>query len=228
VPDSEYYLQQGDLRLIDVTDPRKPVQVSDWSAFRDGGFRAEEGYPWGHSVSVNAAGTMAAFSTWDGGAALLDITDPAHPTLRSRITYPAGSAGNTHSAVFLPDDSRLLIADETLTPVEPPHPWGFLRIWDIREPTAPTEIAQFATRRSREKPTGSGVYSIHNPVVRGNLAYLSWFSDGVRVLDISRPEAPREIASYVPASAYVWGIHEANGTVVASDINSGLYVLKLR
>ena len=68
-------------------------------------------------------------------------------------------------------------------------------------------------------------------------AYISWYSDGLRVVDFSSPAAPREIASFVPpdlpdpvgffpAKALVWGVYVQGDLILISDTNGGLYVLK--
>jgi hypothetical protein len=85
------------------------------------------------------------------------------------------------------------------------------------------------------------VFSAHNPVVQGDLLFVSWYSDGVRVLDIRDPTEPREVASWMPPAAaapgaarsslgagpMVWGVAVEGDLVVASDVNSGLWVLRL-
>ncbi|HLH25469.1 MAG TPA: PA domain-containing protein [Chloroflexota bacterium] len=122
--------------------------------------------------------------------------------------------------------------------------FGGLRFWDLSDPAAPRAISTYATPRSLVDPTTGptepGRFSAHNPVVRGDLLFASWFSDGVRVLDIQDPAAPREIAAWVPPpgtapeavrnylgeGAQVWGVAVDGDLVVASDINSGLWVLR--
>src|SRR6266508_4229127 len=49
---------------------------------------------------------------------------------------------------------------------------------------------------------GAGDHSIHNPLVVGETVYVSWYSDGIRVLDVSDPTNPREIASFVPPAGH--------------------------
>jgi hypothetical protein len=117
---------------------------------------------------------------------------------------------------------------------------GGLRIWDISNLAAPRQLAVYQTPDSAAfPPPDDGFYTVHNPEVAGNVAYLSWYSDGLRVLDISDPANPREIASYVPPAAHnpfgvefpnrtlVWGVHLAGDLVLLSDINGGLYVLRV-
>ena len=125
------------------------------------------------------------------------------------------------------------------------HDFGGLRLWSLADPSNPQPLATYQTPRSHvdpvEGPAEEGRFSAHNPVVRGNLLFVSWYTDGVRVLDIEDPAAPREIASWTPPARaqprairtylgdapQVWGVAVEGDLIVASDINSGLYVLRL-
>ena len=74
--------------------------------------------------------------------------------------------------------------------------------------------------------------------VDGDRAYVSWYSDGVLVLDISDPYHPVEVGRYTQSGLAfeeanggpqdVWGVYKEAGSprVYASDRNGGLYVLK--
>ncbi|PTX58174.1 hypothetical protein C8P63_11848 [Melghirimyces profundicolus] len=68
---------------------------------------------------------------------------------------------------------------------------------------------------------------MHDPKVQGNLLYLSHYSDGVRVVDISDRKNPVEVASYVPDRAMVWGVFLHRNEILASDMRSGLKVVRL-
>lgn len=113
--------------------------------------------------------------------------------------------------------------------------YGDLRLWDVHDPRHPVALARYATPEARDATAAAGGnWSVHNPVVVGSTLYASWYSDGVRVLDISRPSAPREIASWTgegrPAAAgpmNVWGVAVEGDLVLASDLGFGLYVLRL-
>ncbi len=237
VPGSEGRWGQGDFRLVDVTDPRNPAQVSHWGVRAGLGLAPSPNQRFfAHSAWTNADGTVAILSYWDAGAILLDINDPANPVYLGRTVYPAGADGDTHSIWLAHGESVLLVADEDFNPRN--GSWGFLRLWDIKNPAEPVEIGRFGTENALSG-RGGGTYTIHNPFVVGQTAYLSWYGDGVRAVDIADPRAPREIARWVPPAsadpssasppaALVWGVYVMGDLVLASDINAGLYVLRHR
>ncbi len=116
---------------------------------------------------------------------------------------------------------------------------GGVRVWDISNLAAPRQLSEIQTADSTAFPApGPGWYSAHNPVVVGDLAFVSWYSDGVRVFDIANPAAPRELASYVPPAGrnplqtefpdgpLDWGVYVDGNLVYLSDINGGLYLLR--
>ena len=112
--------------------------------------------------------------------------------------------------------------------------WGFLRFFDISDPTDPVQIATFATENTFNPDVATiGTWSVHNPEVRGSTLYASWYNDGVRVIDISDPRNPRETAFWVGEGApegappvNIWSVVPHGDLLVASDRDFGLYILK--
>ena len=116
--------------------------------------------------------------------------------------------------------------------------FGGLRFWDIADPAQPRALGSVQTPRSRvdraHGPAEPGQFSVHNPVVQGDLLFVSWYSDGVRVLDTGDPGAPSEVAAWIPTGRdmpgavrnslgegpTIWGIAVEGNLVVASDVNS--------
>ena len=245
---------RGDFRLIDVTNPNSPVEVSDWGVIHDAGGPLNPGQGcdpdpvFGHSAEPSADGKLAFIAYWDSGFVALNVTNPANPVLEGHTVYGTDEDGDGHSSMY--DDTRKLLfsADEDFGKhcgpgIEPGY--GYLRIWDYSNLAAPTQIGEFRTRNSMTGgPTGSGDYTIHNPMIHGTDVYISWYSDGVRVVDASNPRAPREVAYFVPPAGQnpvkpsqravlsqtpqVWGVFvdEATGLVYASDMNTGLWILE--
>ncbi|MDQ3859121.1 MAG: hypothetical protein M3327_11870 [Actinomycetota bacterium] len=207
-----------------------------------------------HSVITNRTATRAYLSYWDLGTVILDISDPAHPRFLGRTRYPSEAEGNAHST-WLAKGGRILIqTDEDFDP-EPGEGteagWGFARFFDVKDPANPVQIGTLALPTTRRLPAPLGFFSVHDPKVRGSRAYFSWYSEGVVVAKISRPATPRVIAQFVPpatadpmgyfgpyfldlppsenpAFPFVWGVFPYRNYVLASDINSGLWVLKVR
>jgi len=112
--------------------------------------------------------------------------------------------------------------------------YGDLRLWNVSDPAHPAQVGRFATPEAHDQSAAGGLWSVHNPEVRGNTLYASWYSDGVRVVDITRPSAPRELAAWKgedrPAGAPavdIWGVAVRDDLVLASDRSYGLYVLRL-
>jgi hypothetical protein len=72
-------------------------------------------------------------------------------------------------------------------------------VYDFADRADPVQIGEYRTPNSLGiGAVGAGDYSIHNPLVVGQTLYASWYSDGIRVLDVSDPTSPTEIASFVP------------------------------
>ncbi len=121
------------------------------------------------------------------------------------------------------------------------NPWGFVRIWDFSDPMAPVLASTFLTEHAENltgPPDPRGTFSVHNVIVEDNKAYISWYSDGVLIVDISDPYSPVEVARFHREGPQfeaenggiqdVWGIYKEKNLpwIYASDRNGGLYVLK--
>lgn len=136
--------------------------------------------------------------------------------------------------------SAIVVSNNLITST----PWSGVRIWDYSDPANPVLASTFDTTCSAlavfdpAKCDARGTYSVHNVIVEGTKAYLSWYSDGVLILDISDPYHPKEIARYHEAGAAFearnggiqnfWGIYKVveEPWIYASDRNGGLYILK--
>jgi hypothetical protein len=246
----------GDFQLVDVSDPTNPVLTDDWAAHRDGGFPA--GAPFfpppydcsdplcrgdfpaifDHSASPSTDGQTAYLAYWDLGAVILDISDPSNVTYVGRTVYPADSDGDTHSAVANPAGTLLATTDEDFSPIAGTHvpgdTWGFARLWSLADPADPTHLSDVTTPHSLTNSVG-GIFSVHNPQFVGSKLYLSWYSDGVRIFDVSNPTTPQEVGFYRPRPhrgalaphpiPLDWGVHVVGGRIYLSDMFFGLYVL---
>lgn len=250
-PDGGATPGQADFRIVDVSDPTNPVDVGEWGAWAElglfpfyedenGVFRAN----FVHSVIVDKK--RAYLSYWDLGTVILDIWDPANPAFLGHTEYAAHEEGNAHSSWLGRGGNLLIQTDEDFDPS--PHPvletaWGYARFFDISDPANPVQLATFKMPTTTQFPPPFGYFSVHDPKVRGSLAYFSWYSEGVVIVDISQPDNPRIVAQFVPPPApdpmgffgppdvafpFVWGVFVERNYILASDINSGLWVFQVR
>ena len=193
----------GGALIMDVaTDPRNPVRV---------GGVGERYY---HDAFVRND-TLVGAAINDGGADIVDVTDKENPVILGRISYPFAG---THNTAITSDGAYVLTSDEIgFTPKT-------MKVWDIADLDDPIMVAAYSPNL---------VETIHNIRVRGRYAFVAWYTAGVRVIDMADPLHPREVAS---ADTYggpdggfngVWEVYPflPSGRILASDRNSGLYLL---
>ena len=246
---------RGDFRLIDVTDPSGAVETASWGVRRNqvpglpaAGIGCDPDAIYGHSAEPSADGKRAFVAHWDSGFIDLDVTDPARPVYRGRTAYASNADGDAHSSQY--DEARglLFTADEDFCKTSGPATekgWGYLRVYSPASAGGWNQIGSFKTANTiGTDDRKAGDYTIHNPLLEGTDLYVSWYSDGIRVLDTRRPGAIVEVASFVPPAAnnpvqpsqrgvltnttQVWGVAYDKGRdlVFGSDMNSGLWIVK--
>ncbi len=216
----------SDLHIIDIGDPRNPTEAGRWGLDKQGKTL--------HDVIVQDG--YAYLSYWDDGVIALDVGagthggTPTEPAFVSQFKYPIG---NTHTAwrhgryLFVGDE----IYPEGWNADRPIEARGYVHVIDFADPDAPTEVAWY------EVPEAGA----HNVWVEGDRLYVGYYQAGLRVVDISGElrgdlyRQGREIASLkttdarttVPNWPMTWGAQLFKGNLFTSDLNSGLWILRL-
>ena len=72
-----------------------------------------------------------------------------------------------------------------------------------------------------------GSCSAHYFDVKGSLIAYAWYGQGTRILDISEPEKPIQVAYFRPDGGNVWASYFRNGYVYTADAARGVDILKL-
>lgn len=126
----------------------------------------------------------------------------------------------------------------TATSEQPPT-WGHLRVYAETAGDEWSQVGEFmGPAEGPNTPPGS--WSIHNTEVLGDRAYSSWYSAGIVALDLTNPAAPVQVGQFVPDTskrfanslgtgpAEVWGvaIDPTTGTIYASDMRTGLWIVQ--
>lgn len=216
-----------DFRIYRVTNPRRPAEIGGWGAWAELGLHPKPNDKiarFVHSVRTNDAATRAYLSYWDLGTVILDIRDPRHPRYLGRT--PSGQ-GHAHS-VDVSADGKVLVETHETGAGRPVY-------YDISDPAHPRRLSSLYPRGYRNT-------SVHDAKFKHGRTYFSWYDLGVAVADSRNPSRPRIVARFATRSDYrnpqlgcleypctfVWGVFPYRDYVLASDMNSGLYVFRVR
>jgi len=126
-----------------------------------------------------------------------------------------------HNTAVTDDRKHILVTDEVGNLPRA------LKIWNIQDLGNITYVTNW-------QPTGITSAVIHNVEIYGKYALIAHYSAGVRLVDISNPAVPTEVAYYdtYPSNDFgnyegCWGVYMfPSGKIIASDRSTGLYVLK--
>ena len=113
--------------------------------------------------------------------------------------------------------------------------WGYVRLFDYSAGKM-TELDTYAIPEAHDQDyvRGFGDLSVHEVAtsqVRDDLAYLSYYSGGFRVLKITDDEKFAEVGHFIDVGgSNFWGVEvfQSGGVeyVAASDRDSGLYIFR--
>lgn len=151
------------------------------------------------------------------GVHIVDATDKSRPKFISRIAY---TGSGTHNAATTTDGRYLLTTDEIgSTPKT-------MKVWDVSDPVNWQFVAEYQ---------GDPNAIVHNVFVRGDLAIMSYYTAGMKVVDVSNPLDPREIGGYDTYQGTgggfdgAWSVYPffPSGKIIIGDMESGLYVVDI-
>jgi choice-of-anchor B domain-containing protein len=158
--------------------------------------------------------TLFAACIYAGQAVALDVSNVAAPAVLGQWSTP----GNfTHNSWTSEDGNHLFTTDENAT--------GYLTVYDISDLGNVVEVAQFSANPNA---------IVHNVRVKGDTAFVSYYTEGVRLLDISDPTTPVEFGYYDTWPGASGGFHGdwdvdpfyPSGVFIVSDIESGLWIFR--
>lgn len=196
--------------IAEVSDPTAPALVASLGEYA-------------HSVFVDVVDErpLVYLANYEDHVPIFDFTDPTSPALLARAAIGPGveihdlyaegtrlyvngttsgfhvvdvdlATGDTvvHGSVETPYSHASwvgTIGDRTVAIHGDEGRGALLRVYDV-DPTSEAFLSELGRFQTREE------VSIHNMILAGDRAYVAYYQDGVRVLDLSDPSAPTEIA----------------------------------
>ncbi|RKH36012.1 hypothetical protein D7Y13_04480 [Corallococcus praedator] len=244
--------------VYDISTPAEPTFVRNLPT---GTFGA-------HTVLVDGERLYAMVP--NTGTFVYDVSQPLNPVQRARITVPGDpDSGGPHdtfaygnrlyvSNAFGPytvldvtdlDDVRPLgqyprpdlayshhsavgtFAGRTLAFEGGEFNSSHLRVLDVTDPARIVKLGEFRMR---------SITSIHNLILRGTRLYVAWYHEGLRVLDVSNPTKPTQVAHYntfresdpyrgdslfegvygvrVPGDGHVYSVDSSRGLLIFNEL----------
>jgi hypothetical protein len=201
VGDMAYVVSGNKFHIVSLADPANPVEVgqASWSDY------------WG-GMSICVVGNLA-YVNPGYGVIVYDVSDPAH--LMTLTDWQPWPGCEVEQFLVLGDIAIMKVIDDALFIVDisdlgnihivggnfPPEPScpvmpvGMvgeylclrgvgLSMWDISDPTLPVKVAEIDTQ-----------FIVGGATLSGNYAYAGTWADGLRIIDISNPLQPFEVAS---------------------------------
>lgn len=231
------------LRIIDLADPARPVEVGRWwpeGMYAEGG--EQPTWPAGRRCAHHHLlrdGVIGYAAWWDNGVYVLDLSDESRPRELGHLDLTTEDSGCTHTALPLPGRGIAVVVDEALGEAPPASPQRHIRIVDVSDPAQPTMLSTAPVpRNTSNDPSGRfGPHNLHEmrpgSFVSDHLVHVTYFSGGLRVLDLSDPLKPTEVASFVPEPPAGRPSTQLNDLFVAEDgmvyvtdrFTGGLYIL---
>jgi len=219
--------------ILDLADPARPREAGRWwipGQWEAGG----EPYAWHDYVAPRChhplrVGDRLYVSYWQHGGYILDISDLARPKPIAHINTKPAFPHPTHTLLRMRQKLKgrdvLLVADEDVAKLRP-HAPAFTWVYDITDETNPAAIATFQVDGvdvdGAPQPPMTGC---HQPSERfaGTIVPFAWFAQGLRLIDVADPFAPKEVGFYRPDSAP--GVERASSNDVTIDDRGLIYLI---
>ncbi len=224
----------GGLHMIDIHNPTQPVFVGCFADTTTG--RRGTGYSHdGMCIVYNGPdtehlGKEICFGSNENALAIADVSDKQNPVAISSADYP--NVAYAHQGWISEDHRFFFMGDEgdESNSVQAGQPMSGNRtlIWDIEDLDDPLMVKEHF---------GEAFTIDHNLYIKGNLMYQSNYTSGLRILDISEPENPKEVGflDTVPWNDAMgfdgsWSNYPffESGTIVVSSGKEGVFFLKYR
>ncbi|UCH65363.1 MAG: choice-of-anchor B family protein [Ignavibacterium sp.] len=194
----------GGMHILDLSNPISPVRTAYYSA---SGY-IHDVYVWDDTL-VACAGSSGQFH-------LVDVSDKSNPQF---ISASPSIPGIYAHAGWMTENKRYFYGTEEFNQVD-------ITVWDLQD--------RFSWELVIPTWETNSDATVHNLLIHGNYAHISYYYDGYVILDISNPEAPYLIGQYdtTPINRGTldgaWGVYPylPSGLTIISDTETGLYVFQ--
>lgn len=218
----------GGLHMINIQDPLNPTFAgcfSDPSTGRSGtGYTHDAQCVMYSGPDTEYQGREICIGSNETAISVADVTNKDSTVAVSTGSYP--DYGYVHQGWFS-ENQRYFYQNDELDELQGKVEHTRTLVWDMQDLDNPQLVDQFMLP---EESTD------HNLYVKGSTMYQSNYKSGLRIVDISDPENPEEVAHFdtqpygknSPGFQGTWSNYPyfESGIIVVSSIGEGLFVLE--
>lgn len=233
----------GNIMVVyDMANPESPKEVGRWHIpgqhLAGGETPTWEGYKHRlhHGMRV---GDELWCAYWHAGVRVLDVKDPSKLRLLGEYDYHPAIPEPTHTVMPLEnpiDGRRYAIAVDEEHDHRHGALHGFMWVLDVTDLSDIRGVSAF-TVSERDSPyaRAGGRFGAHQfrEKLDSTLVYLTWFSGGLRIVDVKDPTRPEEVGHYIPEPRGGFPSPQSNdldvddrGLIYMIDRNAGLDILE--
>ncbi|MFQ5678257.1 MAG: choice-of-anchor B family protein [Gemmatimonadota bacterium] len=218
----------GGLHMVDIREPRRPAFAGCYSDPSLGlispGRTHDAQCVLYDGPDTEHRGKEICLASNETALSILDVTDKQHVVSLAAARYPG--LAYVHQG-WLTEDQRYFYLDDELDELLETADGTRTLVWDVADLDDPVLVGEY---RAPTRATD------HNLYVKGDRVYQANYQAGLRVLDISDPQAPVE-EGFFDTTPYpgeprgftgAWTAYPffRSGTVIVSSSNEGLFVLR--
>ena len=198
----------GTMQVYSLNSPQNPILIYSYNT------SVHDAYIINDIAYLNCGGNGLIIEDFT----MVDTIGDQPTQLASFTSYP--DAGYNHSGWLNENKTIYAMLDEN-------HGYD-VKLLDVSDLT---NISVLSTFNSGVDPQSMA----HNGIIKGDLLFLSYYHDGLRVFDISDPLNPIQSWEYDTYSSNnyagykgAWGVYPnlPSGNIIVSDMQTGLYVFQ--
>jgi hypothetical protein len=208
----------GGLEVHDIADPARPALLGTF-------VHPDVGTLGGFVHDLFVQDGVAYLNYWNLGLVVVDASEPAQPVEVGVFDDYERRTSHSNWVTEVGDRRVAIHGDEDFD--------AHVRIVDV-DPDSQTAFAEIGAYQTRAP------VSVHNIMAVGELALVTYYQDGLRVLDLADPTSPAEIAHFAswPGNQPGYGRSFYEGAIgvdydaerdliLVADTHRGLLVLQL-
>lgn len=216
----------GGLHMINIQDPTNPTFegcFADESTGRSGtGYTHDAQCVVYDGPDEEYHGREICIGYNETAISVADVTDKDNPVAVSTASYP--DHAYIHQGWFT-DDMRYVYQNDELDEIQGKADRTRTLIWDLEDLDSPRLVKEWLLSKEATD---------HNLYVKGDRMYQTNYKSGLRILDITDPTNPEEVAhfdTFPPSTASgfqgTWSNYPFfdSGIIVVSSIGEGLFVV---